>query len=63
MEITVYTWHLCFALPPGTLRIANFTYTVLSSLAERRETVTNLSFLEGSIRQATFSGMQPARTQ
>jgi hypothetical protein len=62
-RITVYAWHVCFSLLPTTIRIANFTYTILSSLTQSHETLNDLSFLELSIRQATFSSLQPQRIQ
>ena len=54
-KITMHSWHLSASLPPETIRLANFTYTVLASQAQSPTTLDDLSFLEGSIRQATFS--------
>jgi len=54
-KITMYSWHLSASLPPETIRLANFTYTVLASETQSSTTMKDLSFIEASIRQATFS--------
>lgn len=54
-KITMHTWLLSAPLPPDTVRIANFTYVVLSSRDQSQQTLQDLAFLESSVRQARFS--------
>ncbi len=64
-KIVIYSWHLSGSLAPETIRLANFTYTVLASMTQSSATVNDLAFIEASIRHATFSsehGVIPPRS-
>jgi hypothetical protein len=54
-QITLYWWYLSNPVPPTHLRIAMFSYTVLTSLEKTNETIAELKLLEQSIRSAKFN--------
>lgn len=53
--ITTYSWNVANAVPPRHVRIASFTYTILSSQEKSAQTLSDLSVLEASARAARFS--------
>ena len=52
--ITLYWWHVTNAVPPEHLRIANLSYTVLTSEENSPATKKDVEFLTESIRNAKF---------
>jgi hypothetical protein len=53
--ITIYWWYLANVLSPEHVRIANFSYTILSSEEHSPVIALELATLENSIRNARFS--------
>lgn len=53
--ITIYWWSVASAVEPDHVRIANFSYSILSSQEQSERTALDLSFLEQSIRDIRFS--------
>lgn len=53
--ITIYWWSVASAIEPDHVRIANFSYSILSSHEQSERTALDLSFLEQSIRNIRFS--------
>jgi hypothetical protein len=53
--ITIYWWSVASVVEPDHVRIASFSYSILSSQEQSERTVLDLSFLEQSIRDIRFS--------
>jgi hypothetical protein len=53
--LITYWWYVANVVSPTHVRIANFSYTILSSNEGSALTKAELSFLEKSIRNASFS--------
>lgn len=53
--ITIYWWSVASAMEPEHVRIASFSYSILSSQEQSERTALDLSFLEQSIREIRFS--------
>jgi hypothetical protein len=54
-DITMFWWHLTSAVAPSHVRLAMFTYTVLTALEQSPKTVSDLSFLEQSVSNSRFN--------
>jgi hypothetical protein len=57
--ITLYWWHLANTAQPSTLRIASFSYTVLTSQESSAELARDLEMLQLSIESASFGAGSP----
>ncbi|WP_141758566.1 hypothetical protein [Duganella sp. HH105] len=55
--ITTYWWSVASAAEPDLVRIASFSYSILSSQEQSEHTALDLSFLEQSIRDIRFSSI------
>jgi len=55
--ITIYWWSVASAAEPDHVRIASFSYSILSSQEQSGRTALDLSFLEQSIRDIRFSSI------
>lgn len=53
--ITIYWWYLANVVEPDHVRIASFSYSILSSQEKSERTASDISFIEQSIRNARFS--------
>lgn len=53
--ITIYWWSVASVVEPNHVRIASFSYSILSSQEQSKRTALDLSFLEQSIRDIRFS--------
>jgi hypothetical protein len=53
-EITIYFWVVGNPTAPRSLRIAHFSFTVLTSLENAPQTLRDLAFLNDSIEHAEF---------
>ena len=53
--ITIYWWSVASVVEPDHVRIASFSYSILSSQEQSKRTALDLSFLEQSIRDIRFS--------
>lgn len=53
--ITIFWWHLVNVVSPQQIQVATFTYTVLSSSERSASTISELSFVEDSVRNADFN--------
>ena len=54
-KITLYWWHLASQAPERHIRIANFSYTVLSSQEGSPRVNADIKFLRASIESSRFS--------
>lgn len=54
-KITLYWWYIASSAPDQHFRVANFSYTVLSSQEGTPRVEADLKFLRASIMQAHFS--------
>ena len=54
-SITTYSWNVGNVVPPRHVRIAIFTYTILSTEEKSARTLSDLALLEASARAARFS--------
>ena len=52
--ITMYWWYLSNFVPPKHVRLANFSYTVLTSQEHDEKTISEVRMLAKSIEQAEF---------
>lgn len=52
--ITLFWWYVANAVPPQHVRVATFSYTVLTSNEKLSTTVADIKFIEASIRNARF---------
>jgi len=52
--ITLYWWHVTNPVPPNHIRIANFSYTVLTSQKSSRTIKSEIQLLTESIKNAKF---------
>lgn len=55
VPITIYWWYVASAVEPDHVRIASFSYSVMSSQERTVRTLADLSFLESSIRNIRFN--------
>ena len=55
VPITIYWWCVADVVEPDHIRIANFSYSILSSQEKSAQVASDLSFLEQSIRSIRFS--------
>jgi hypothetical protein len=53
--ITIFEWCVAGVVGPGHVRVATFSYTILSSEEHTERTVSTLSEIENSIRNTRFS--------
>lgn len=53
--ITLFWWYLTNAVPPRHIRLATFSYTVLTEDENTERTVDEVKMLEQSIRDARFN--------
>jgi hypothetical protein len=53
--ITIYWWLVASVVEPDHVRIASFSYSILSSQEQSERTALDLSFLEQSIRDIRFN--------
>lgn len=53
-QITLYLWRVANPVFPSHMRIADFSYTVLTSLENRATTKSEVQMLTNAIRNATF---------
>lgn len=53
--ITIYWWSVASVVEPDHVRIASFSYSILSSQEQSKRTALDVSFLEQSIRDIRFS--------
>lgn len=53
--ITLFWWYLTNAVPPRDIRLATFSYTVLTDDEHAERTVGDVKMLEQSIRRAKFN--------
>jgi hypothetical protein len=55
VPITIYWWYVADVVEPDHVRIASFSYSILSSEEQSARVASDLSFLEQSIRNIRFS--------
>lgn len=55
VPITIYWWYVADVVEPDHVRIASFSYSILSSQEQSSRVASDLSFLEQSIRNIRFS--------
>ncbi len=55
VPITIYWWYVADVVEPDHVRIASFSYSILSSQEQSAQLMSDLSFLEQSIRNIRFS--------
>jgi len=53
--ITLYWWYVANLIPLDHVRIAAFSYTVLTSKEKAPDTRSDISFIEDAVRAARFS--------
>jgi hypothetical protein len=53
--ITTYSWYVANVVEPDRVRIATFSYSILSSQEQSARVTADLSFLERSIRNIRFN--------
>jgi hypothetical protein len=56
-EILIYGWHIANPVPPQHVRIANFTYTILSRFEKEPRIQSELGMLDKLIRAAKFHSL------
>jgi len=52
---TLYWWHLANYVPPNYVRIASFSYAILTSKENDRKTKEEIKLLERQIKKAVFN--------
>lgn len=52
---TLYWWHLANYVPPDYVRIASFSYAILTSKENDRKTKEEIELIESQIRNAVFN--------
>lgn len=55
VPVTIYWWWVANVVEPDHVRIASFSYSILSSQEQSARVTSDLSFLEQSIRNIRFS--------
>jgi hypothetical protein len=53
-KITIYWWYLANHLPPNHVRLANYSYTILTSKENDNNIQEEIMLLEGLIKTAVF---------
>ena len=53
-EYTLYWWHLANHVPPDIVRMANYSYAILTSKENDSKTREEIELLERQIKQAVF---------
>ena len=53
-KITLYWWYLANHVPPSYVRMANYSYTILTSKENDKQTKAELELLEEQIKNAVF---------
>jgi hypothetical protein len=53
-RITLYWWYLANYVPPNYVRIANYSYTILTSRENDRKTQEEIELLKTQIKNAVF---------
>ena len=54
IKITLYWWYLANHVPPNFVRMANYSYTILTSKEKDRKTQEEIELLKNQIKKAVF---------